>query len=93
MTTDTRWSIAPEVAWVDVEADAVAVAILEPAARSTPTMLVPEPYARLWRALANDGATPSELEALVDGLDAEGRRMVVEEFLRNAAAAGLLRSE
>lgn len=79
---------SPAVAWVDVEPDAIAV-VLATRDELGP-MLVPEPLAQLWRALARpEGASRGHLMDIVGDEDADAA-LVVNGFLNAFAGIGLI---
>lgn len=81
------WTIAPHIAWVAAETDAVAFVDLD--VDLTPR-LVPEPAATLWRGLDPSGCSESDLVDLAENLVGGQGRSLVEAFIEQLNAIGVL---
>lgn len=86
---EPRWRIVSSIAWVDAEEDAVALVDLSAPRRARP-ILVSDPAARLWRALAEEPGTRAELEDAAQAPDAATASEFTDRFLTSLTELGLI---
>ncbi|WP_165399651.1 hypothetical protein [Janibacter limosus] len=84
----TRWRVADGIAWVAAEPQRVAlIDTRDPLAQP---MIVPTPFAELWKAIADEPHSEAELLALATDLVEDEGEDLRDEFVRSISAAGLI---
>lgn len=84
----TRWRVADGIAWVAAEPGRVA--LIDTRDPQAQPMLVPTPFAELWRAVADEPRSESDLLALAtDLVEGEGEALR-DEFIRSIGGVGLI---
>ena len=84
----TRWRIADGIAWVAAEPQRVAlIDTRDPLAQP---MIVPTPFAELWKAVADEPRSESDLLALASDLVPDEAEALRDEFIRGIGGVGLI---
>lgn len=84
----TRWRVAPGIAWVAAVPQRIAlIDTRDPLAQP---MIVPTPFAELWKAVAAEPRSESDLLTLAADLVEDEGEALRDEFIGSISAVGLI---